>query len=386
MSTRVVRLTSAMPGAIGTLRVEGPESSLILFEHFRTLSGSRVRDMGFPSARFGHWMLTAEVCEELVLARLSQNCFELHCHGGLVTERIRQQISAQFDLQKNDHLPVSLPHASSAESIEQQAEADLIKATTPVTAALLLSQLRGELRKALQGIQQRLADNDLPRALSEVKELVALAPLGSHLIHPWKIQLVGPPNVGKSSLLNAMLGYRRAIVHDSAGTTRDLVQAHTSIQGWPIAVTDSAGIRDADASSGEAESMGIERSLNAAQNMDLILLVLHPEEGFTAAHEQFEKRFPKRCVRILNQTDRLSKIEMETLTQRFAAIPVSAKTGSGLDSLFDTLIGKLCAPIPSFNIAVPFRSEHEQRLQRIESLIHAGQTTQATELVQQWLE
>jgi tRNA modification GTPase len=375
-----------MPGAIGTLRVEGPESSAILFEYFRTINGSKVQNIVTPSARFGRWMLTAEVYEELVLARLSENCFELHCHGGLVTERILEQISAELARLNETSSSVSATQIPQRESIEEQAEADLVKATTAVTAAMLLSQCRGQLRKALRSLQESIADKDLPTALSKVNELLQLAPLGSHLINPWKVQLVGPPNVGKSSLLNALLGYQRAIVHDLAGTTRDLVQAHTSIQGWPVVITDSAGIRDIEASSGEAETLGIQRSLSAAENMDLILLVIQPEEGPTSVHEQFESRFANRCVRVLNQCDRLSKGDVELLTLSLAAIPVSAKTGLGLETLFETLVSRLIMPLPSLNVALPFRNEHQQRLQRIERLLHSGQTSQAAEQLREWLE
>jgi tRNA modification GTPase len=147
----------------------------------------------------------------------------------------------------------------------------LAHAPTTRSAGILLDQANGAWERCI-------ADADLAR-LARLNELV---PLGRHLVEPWRIVIAGAPNVGKSSLLNALAGYTRSIIAPSPGTTRDLVSVRLAIDGWPVEVTDTAGIR---AAPGELEQQGIERALAAARDADLRFWVLdgavdpvHPEQ------------------------------------------------------------------------------------------------------------
>ena len=97
------------------------------------------------------------------------------------------------------------------------------------------------------------------------------AGLGRHLTRPWQVVIAGAPNVGKSSLANALAGYQRAVVSEIPGTTRDLVTTEIALEGWPVELIDTAGLREPGE---DLESQGIERALTAAGSADVCLWVL----------------------------------------------------------------------------------------------------------------
>src|SRR6185369_14624432 len=121
----------------------------------------------------------------------------------------------------------------------------LAHAPTLRTASILLDQLHGAFERGVTRILDLLATN--PEAAREpLRELARYAPIGRHLVEPWKVVVAGAPNVGKSSLVNALAGFQRAVVSDIAGTTRDVVSVPVAFDGWPVELTDTAGLREAE--------------------------------------------------------------------------------------------------------------------------------------------
>lgn len=354
MTNRVERLTSATPGAIGVLSLTGPTAGHSVETFFRSPGGLAVRSWQFPSARFGRWLISESIAEEVVLVCHTPDSFELHCHGGFVVNRIIEQLNPQRAHAIDDSASSVAPGRL---TIEQQAQVDLQQATSEATAAILLDQFRGALSTELSRLQVMIHTEQLLPATTALEELLRYATLGEHLIHPWQIQLAGPPNVGKSSLLNRIIGYQRAIVHESAGTTRDLVQVNTALNGWPFSFIDSAGVRE-DRQLLEAESIGIERALSAGQRMDAILLVTEPAGGLTDVHSKFRQLFPNKVIVVLNQIDRLAAGEATPLAAKLGAMAVSAHTGEGIQELLVALQNRFIPQIPPPGAAVPFRSAH----------------------------
>ena len=129
-------------------------------------------------------------------------------------------------------------------------------------------------RRLLAG--ERSAENMDLSPSQQIAILLARADLGRHLVRPWSVVLAGPVNVGKSSLINALAGYGRSIVHHAPGTTRDAVTAATAIDGWPVELCDTAGLRPAAT---PVERAGIERAQERLAQADLAVLVFDRERA-----------------------------------------------------------------------------------------------------------
>jgi tRNA modification GTPase len=373
------RLTSATPGAIGVIALSGPSAFQWVTEHFRTIKGKAISTWPVATARFGQWKLDSQHAEELVVARKNEETFELHCHAGIVIASILNQLTTLGATLCEPTLP---PHSYPRLTLEQQAQQLLLHTTTETAAAILLDQYRGALRHHLQELMALLEHGAVLLAQTQMEELLSFSALGAHLSEPWEIQLAGPPNVGKSSLLNCILGYQRAIVHDSAGTTRDLVHANTSLDGWPFRFTDSAGIRD-DADLGEAEAIGIERALAAAQTMDAIVLVLEPMQGITETHQMFLNHFAAKVVLVLNQIDRLSVEERTRQTERWNALGVSAHTGEGMALLLTKIRERFVSKVPAPGQGIPYLPHHTQALTAALLSLKNGETAAASAAIRE---
>ena len=206
--------------------------------------------------------------EEIVVCRTRAERVEIHCHGGDVAaaaiiaslvERGCQQIEWQ-----------QWVRASEPDAIAAAARIALARAPTARVASILCDQHAGALRAALDAIDAQIARGELTAARAGVDRLLARWELGRRLVEPWRVVLAGPPNVGKSSLINALVGYERAIVHSTPGTTRDVVSAATAFDGWPVELSDTAGLRS---SVEPLETAGMGLARGAMQVADLVVLV-----------------------------------------------------------------------------------------------------------------
>ena len=242
---------------------------------------------------------------------------------------------------------------------QAQAVADLIAATTGRAARCAARVLKGDISREIHSILQQiidirvyiegaldfpdedvdwLAESDFGDRLSgladQVEQLACRARQGRTVGTGIRLALLGPPNVGKSSLLNHFTGSDTAIVTAQPGTTRDVLAASFQIDGIPLVLADTAGIRPAEA---EAELEGIRRSWRTAEEADLILQVFDAHAGWSEADERIKSRLPECPVLVLaNKCDLLSNGIPESGPED--AIRLSAKFGHGIEKLKEQVI------------------------------------------------
>lgn len=352
-STTVTQLTPTGRGAIATLALHGPLANACITKCFRPLSP--VAHHGFLVGKIyvGVWHGGApEECgEELVVCRTAENCFEIHCHGGQVA--VDNIIAALAACEC-----VSQPWASAATTQQpawkRHALQALTQATTERTALILLDQFHGALDHAIAEVIDAMAGGEHAAATGQLQALCDRAAIGRRLTAPWSIVIAGPPNVGKSSLLNALLGYHRAVVFDQPGTTRDVVAAQTAIDGWPVQLADTAGLRD---SSNPLEADGIARTRSQMATADLVIAVASVEK-----HSSWpaSATVDSDALRVVNKVDLVARLPEPPDAE---AIYVSARTHAGIDQLIAAISHRLVPTPPPTAAAVPLLAEQQVGLQ-----------------------
>ena len=273
-----IKLTGDAASAIAVIEISGPEVQPWIERHWSPNSGIRTLDIN--AIRYGsieHFDTTdseTAFAESVILCRTGPDQFELHCHGGeLASQSILTKLASEgFHIQPSS----TWIREHSEDEFSAEATQALLKAKTTQTARILLDQQRGALSNAVATIEQAISSGDFTTAKSKIQELRNWGQIGLHLLTPFQVLLCGPPNVGKSSLMNRVLGYQRAIVHEQAGTTRDLLEEETSFSGWPVKLLDSAGVRVAE---NKIEQQGIERTLAASDRVDLQWILVDPQQG-----------------------------------------------------------------------------------------------------------
>ena len=279
-----------------------------------------------------------------------EDIVEFQCHGGVVVSKILLEnllkagarLAEAGEFTKRAFLNGKID-ASRAEAI-----AKLIETKSREGAKLLARQLEGDLVKFVEDIRNRLieimaysevfidyAEEDLPEALGKdieerldrveniLKETLEASKRREAFLSGYKIAIVGKPNVGKSSILNALLNRARAIVSDIAGTTRDTIEEDIQIGSHLIRVIDTAGIREAK---DEIEKIGIERSQKAIEEADIVLAVFEADK-FDEEDEKILNLLDKEKINIivLNKIDKGLKVDLEKFKD-FEIVEISAKS------------------------------------------------------------
>lgn len=327
---------------------------------------------------------------------------ELHCHGGImVVQATLQQCLRQgarlaqpgeFSLRAFLNGRIDLTQAESV--------ADLVAARSPQAARMALAGLQGKLGGSIRALRQELLgllaeiearidfEEDLPpldvaawqarlQAIqTQIQALLATAERGQLLRTGVKVAIVGRPNVGKSSLLNAWSGQDRAIVTDLPGTTRDVVESHLVVKGIPVQLLDTAGIR---ATEDPVERLGVERSQRLAQAADVLVLVIDAQAGWTAADAAIYESIRHRpLILVINKTD-LAPPEGIPLPPEIAhRVPTVAAQGKGIPELEEALEQLVTQGRPQPNLEISLNQRQAAALQQAQaSLEQVGQAIQA---------
>lgn len=291
--------------------------------------------------------------EELVVCRITDAEVEIHCHGGSAAAGAIIAALVADGCTPCDWQSWRL--ATAVAPIAAAAEIALADATTTRTAAILLDQFHGALRREILAIIAACEASDHERAVARLAALAARGQLGLHLTSPWRIVLAGHPNVGKSSLLNALLGYTRAIVFDEPGTTRDVVTATTAIDGWPVELSDTAGLRNA---SDSTEADGVARARRAAATADMLVLVFDATQPWSPDDQSLVEAYPHAII-VINKCD-LRGVGLPTCPH----VRTSALTSEGVATLIRAIGERLVPADPCAGNAMPFLLPHIEAITR----------------------
>ncbi len=344
--TFVAVLTPAGRGAVATVSVRGPKAIEIVSRCFAPASGRPRSKLSPGEVVFGKLTVTENAPEEAVVGIVSPDEVEIHCHGGLAVTEAAVAALAAAGATRSDWRQWAM--LAELDAIKAEAMTALAEARTERTAAILLDQYRGALASAL-------ARGDDPA------NLLQWADLGRHLTKPWHVVLCGRPNVGKSSLINALVGYTRAIVHDQPGTTRDVLSASAAFDGWPVELSDTAGLRDGES---VIEAEGVARTKTQIAAADLLLLVADATRPWTSADEQqwheIQSLPPERCRKLVvhNKCDAAS-VPSDSHPNGLA---VSAHTKAGVAELEQTIAMALVPDPPPPGTAIPFTERQVAQL------------------------
>ena len=378
--TRAVQLTPAGRGAVAVVRVIGSRALDIVQQSFHSASGKALVE--FPVGRicYGRWGGIGG--EDVVVTRLADSTqVDIHCHGGsaaikAVLRRLSGGGCAIIDWQD----ALSITHS---DPLQAAAARELAAAATTKTARILLDQFHDALGRSIRAILLALENQANSAAVEQLQGLLRFDDLGLHLTTPWRVVLTGPPNVGKSSLINALVGFERAIVSAEPGTTRDIVTAVTAVGGWPLELADTAGVRQVVE---PLEREGINRAKRSREDADLVVVVVDATESSPPA-SLLEGDDRKRAVLVVvNKIDLLTPEHIRavegTTPGRYAT---STVTGVGIEELLVAIQTALVPVEPAPGAAIPFTTGQVQQLRSAKQLVQGGQTEDASQLLHSML-
>jgi len=367
--TRVTLLTAPGRSAVASLLVEGPRALAVVDALFHPASVRSLVERPCERIIFGRWR-SNDRGEEVIVCRRDDCRVEIHCHGGQAAAAAI--ITSLVDEECRHCSWQDWAHAAHGDPIAGAARIALADAPTERTAAILWDQYSGALTRALQEIDELIQVRDAEPVLARIDDLLRWSSLGSHLVRPWQVVLIGAPNVGKSSLTNALLGFERAIVHDLPGTTRDVVATMSALAGWPVELADTAGQRV----SGEPlEAAGIRLAEDRSATADLVVLVFDASKPDRDYERLLSERGP-RAVHVFNKCDLLPAGSLGAGDQPNSSY-TSALLGTGIDELGCEIARRLVPAAPPPGQAVPFATEQVDLLGQVRSAVLAGEFDQA---------
>jgi tRNA modification GTPase len=371
-------LTPPGRGAVASIVVAGQGAVELAGRCFSPASGKSLAELPEGRVVFGTIQSLQDATEEVVVGLYGPEHVEIHCHGGALAAAAVMKALAKVGANV-------IPWQQVAELLETdrfaaEARIALAAARTEKTAAILLDQYHGALRTSIGEATTAIESGreTCENSLARVERLLATASLGKHLTEPWRVVIAGEPNVGKSSLMNALVGYQRSIVFDQPGTTRDLLTASTALDGWPIQLTDTAGLR---ASDDPLEAAGVARAGSGLSRADLVLWVRDATKGDDQDSSPFAVRIPSETSTLIvrNKADLLpGEIDSPSGDNVFT----SALTGYGMTQLCEQIVGRLVPKPPERGEAVVFTPRQAHAVRMAIDALRAGNPNGAVAALQ----
>jgi len=361
--------TAQGQGGIGIVRLSGPQAILIANRIFVGPRKQKADDFKSYAMHYGYIADQEKIIDEVILAVMRkpksytrQDVVEINCHGGLValTEVLDLTLKQGARLAEPGEFTKRAFLNGRIDLAQAEAVIDVICAKTDSALKISLGQLSGRLSKEINRIRAKLinilaileanidfpeegidqesaafADNINSVAL-EINKLLDNAPVGRILREGILTVICGKPNVGKSSLLNALLKKERSIVTPLAGTTRDTIEELIDIRGIPVRITDTAGIlkpRDL------IEKEAVKRSRDYIKSADLVIILFDANKKLEKEDKKLIGEIKnKNVIAVINKIDLKSRIEKDQVFEAFPkVIQLCAKTGKNINILEDAL-------------------------------------------------
>lgn len=364
--------TAPGEGGIGIIRISGEKSLQVAQSIFKSKSGKMIKDYNARTLIYGTLVDNEKVIDEVLVAYMkgpnsytAEDVIEINCHGGFISVKKILELILSKGVRLAEAGEFTKRAFLNGRIDLSQAEAiiDVIKSKTDMAHEVAQSQLEGSLAKKIKDLRMNVtevlahlevsidfAEEDVEeityqtleeKALelrNEIKKLYDTAESGKILRDGLKTVIVGKPNVGKSSLLNSILGENRAIVTDIAGTTRDVIEEFVNIKGIPLKIVDTAGIRETE---DVVEKIGVEKSRESFSTADLVIMVLDASRKLSEEDmEILESLKNKKTIVLLNKMDLEPQIELEKIEEFVNSediIKISALKHQGIEELQDKI-------------------------------------------------
>ena len=361
-------ITALGEGAVGIVRISGEQALAVGEKLFKAASGKKLAEYPANTLVYGNvYDFDNSLVDEVLAVFMrgpksytAEDVVEIQCHGGI--ESLRKILSLTYEAGARPAEPGEFTKRAflngRIDLTQAEAVMDIIKSRSEASLKLAVRQQKGQLAQMLRTLRKGLVDvvvnleavidypeediedltyahvqESLGFAVEGIEKLLSNAHTGKILREGLKTAIVGRPNVGKSSLLNALLREERAIVSQYAGTTRDVIEEQLLLDGVPLVLADTAGIRTTD---DFVEKIGVEKSRQLLQEAELVICVIDGSVGLTAEDEEIlQSAAGKPCVIIVNKSDLAQNIELAALKERFGedkVMTLSAKTLEGVEA------------------------------------------------------
>ena len=362
MNDTIVAISTALGvGAISIVRLSGNDAINIVNKCFE---GKDLTKVDSHTIHYGFIKNETERIDEVLVSVMrapktytTEDIVEINCHGGIITTKqvLETMLNSGARLAEPGEFTKRAFLNGRIDLVESEAIMDLIESKSSEAKKMALSQLYGDLSKLITSFRDRLKNllssievnidypeyydieivteekiaKEIKSMKEELKNLIEKSKSSSIIKNGIQTVILGRPNVGKSSILNKLLDEEKAIVTNVAGTTRDIVEGQTYIDGILIKFIDTAGIRKTD---DIVEKIGVEKSLKAVENADLIILVLNNNEELTAEDlEILEKTKDKQRIIVINKKDLERNIKLPENLEN--VVETDTNSIEGIDSL-----------------------------------------------------
>lgn len=392
--------TAPGEGGIGIIRISGPKSLEVAEEIFFSMSGKKISEYPARTLIFGNIKNGDKKIDEVLVAYMkgpnsytAEDVIEINCHGGFISAKRILELVLSKDVRLAEAGEFTKRAFLNGRIDLSQAEAviDVINAKTDKAHEVAENQLDGSLSNRIREFREKVTEllaqvevaidypeediefiayttlEEKTRELNkDIKKLYETSESGKIFREGLKTVIVGKPNVGKSSLLNSILGENRAIVTDIPGTTRDVIEEFVNIKGIPLKIVDTAGIRETD---DVVEKIGVEKSMASFDTADLIIMVVDSSSELSEEdREILEKVQGKETILLLNKTDLpqvIDEEEVKKYVNEENIIKISALHNEGIEDVHDRIEAMVYkGDIKSSSNVIITNSRHKDALYR----------------------